>query len=135
MANICFEKQVDGHLANWAINTAQELTWAQFVLLSAVGRDDMPLPAIELGKNVGGWGAWGLHEQLADLGWARREMMLGTAQKTERLGLPQVNVALQEQSLTRSGLLLYDLLWLSRIPKVSVLDVLDKLTTKRPSEA
>jgi hypothetical protein len=58
MANVCFEKQVDGHLANWAINTAQDLTWAQFVLLSAVGRDDMPLPAIKLGKNVSGWGAW-----------------------------------------------------------------------------
>jgi hypothetical protein len=80
-------------------------------------------------------GRMGLHEQLADLGWTRREMILGTARKTERLGLAQVNVALQEQSVTKSGLLLYDLLWLSRIPKVSVLDVLDKLTAKPPGEA
>lgn len=136
MSNVCFEEQIDGHLANWAIKTAQELTWAQFVFLSAVGRDDMqPLPEIELGKDVGGWGSWGLHEQLADLGWARREMILGKARRTERLGLSQVNVALQDQYLTRSGLLLYDLLWLSRIPKISVLDVLDRLTAKPSSES
>lgn len=38
MANVCFENEVDAYLANWTIRTAQELTWAQLVMLAALGR-------------------------------------------------------------------------------------------------
>lgn len=128
MANLCFEKQVDGYLANWAINTAHDLTWAQFVLLSAVGRADTPLPAVVIQDRPQSWVAWGVHEQLADLGYARRGMIYAPLGETEHLGLSFPHVALPDQKLSRAGLLLYQLLWLDRVPKVSVLHVLTQLT-------
>lgn len=66
LANLCFESEVDAYLANWTIRTAQELTWAQFVLLSALGRTERPtLPVVEIGTGAAGWRTWGIHEQLS----------------------------------------------------------------------
>jgi len=135
LANLCFESEVDANLANWTIKTAQELTWAQLVLLSAIGRSDRPtLPAVEIGTNADGWGSWGIHAQLADLGYARREMIQAKADETPRLGLKMPNTRLGEQELSTAGTLLFQLMWLERIPQADVMDVLGVLQVPAASD-
>lgn len=116
LANLAFEPQIDRNLANWAIKTAEELTWAQYVILALIGAEDRAsLPDIEIQNQPPNWNSFGIHEQLADLGHFRREMIYGPPDKTGRLGLSKINLRLREQQLARGGLLLHQLMWLDRI--------------------
>jgi hypothetical protein len=103
------------------------------VLLAAIGRDDVDLPDVEIGRRPLGWSAWGVHEQLADLGYARREMIYGARETTDK-GLPLVNVSLRDQKLATGGVLLWHLLWLGRIPREQASEVLQKLDAPAPGE-
>lgn len=128
MANIAFDASLDAGLANWAITTAEDLTWTQFVLLSAIGRKkQFPLPDEEYGRQLGTWNAWGVHSQLADLGITRREMVGAPSRKTQRMELPIFNYNMRELELRQSGLLLHHLLWLDRIPDADVAAVVASL--------
>jgi hypothetical protein len=127
LANLAFEQQVDRSLANWAIKMAEELTWAQLVLLAMVGAEDVKLPEIEIGKGSPNWNSFGIHEQLADLGYARREMIYGKPDKTPRLGLSKVNLSLSDQKLARGGVLMHELMWLNRIPGSDRAEILKSL--------
>ena len=136
LANVSFESTINAYLANWAIETARELTWAQLVLLSAVGRKDGPrLPDIEIGVGASSWNSWGIHRQLANLGYAQREMIHGKSRKTERLGLTKINLSLTEQELSTAGDLIFGLMWLDRIPVEDVRGVLASLEQADPKEA
>ncbi len=133
MANVCFESEVDDYLANWSIKTAQELTWGQFVLLSAFGRPDRStIPTVKIGNGTGRWRSWGIHQQIADLGWGHREMILAKPEATPRLALSVPNLKLDEQQLSGGGSLLFHLMWLDRIPQSDVADVLAALQTPSP---
>jgi hypothetical protein len=128
MANIAFDASLDAGLANWAISTAEDLTWTQFVLLSAIGRKQrFSLPDEEYGRRVDTWNAWGVHNQLADLGVTRREMVGAPSRKTDRMALSIFNYNISELELRQSGLLLYHLLWLDRVPEGDVTTVVDSL--------
>jgi hypothetical protein len=87
-ANLGFAAEVDEYLANWLLKGADELTWMQLVLLAMIGRkQQFDLPDILIGdRQEGDWTLWGLHEQLADLGWGRRELILLLKPSTARRG-------------------------------------------------
>ena len=121
LANVCFESEVDSYLANWTIKIAQELTWAQLVMLSAVGRSDRPyLSNVEISTGVSEARFWGIHEQWADLGWARREMILPRSGKTPRSGPIR---SLADYKLMTGGALLFQLMCLERIPLADVTEI------------
>lgn len=129
LANIAFEEQVDRHLANWVIRTANELSWTQLIILAIIGSsDESERPEIEIGKSVPTWNSRGIHEQLAELGPGRREMIYGESDATPRLGLSLVNLRLREYKLINGGVLLYQLMWLSRIPALDRAGLVQSLT-------
>jgi hypothetical protein len=135
LANVSFESDIDPFLANWAIDDARELTWAQLVLLSAVGRTEgPPLPDVEIGTAATSWTSWGIHRQLANLGYAQREMIHGTRKETDRLKLAPINMRLREQVLSPAGSLLFQLMWLDRIPEAEVREVLSALEEAGPAD-
>jgi hypothetical protein len=128
MANVAFDAGIDAGLANWAITTAEDLTWTQYVLLSAIGRKErFPLPNEEYMRHVETWSAWGVHNQLADLGVTRREMVGAPSRKTERMALSIFNYNMRDLELRQSGLLPYHLLWLDRIPDADLIDIIGSL--------
>lgn len=128
MANIAFEASLDAGLANWAIASAEDLTWTQFVLLSTVGRKkQFLLPDAEIRGQLGTWNAWGVHNQLADLGITKREMVGAPSHMTRGLELPNFNPNMRELELRQAGLLLHHLLWLDRIPDADVAAVVASL--------
>lgn len=128
MANIAVDDSLDAAVANWAIVTAESLTWTQFLLLAAVGRkDEFALPDGDYGKHMSSWNEWGVHNQLADLGVTRREMVGAPPRKTERMSLSIFNYTMRELELRNAGLLLYQLLWLDRVPATDVAAVISSL--------
>jgi hypothetical protein len=128
MANIAVHDDLDAGVANWAIVTAESLTWTQFLLLAAIGRkDEFSLPDGDYGKHMSSWNEWGVHNQLADLGVTRREMVGAPSRKTERLNLSIFNFTIRELELRHAGLLLYQLLWLDRVPATDVAAVISSL--------
>ncbi len=129
LGNVSFEPVVDRSLASWAISIAQELSWTQFILLSTIGRapDDFVLPDIEIGNSGLDWSSWGVAHQLADLGWAKRELIGGRTEKTERMGLPRINTRLRNQRLQDGGSLLFSLMELNKIPSDDVAPIIATL--------
>lgn len=134
VANLAFESTMDFYLGNWAIKTAGELTWVQLVLLALIGDEEnrSMLPEVEIKSNTQSWNSFGIHEQLADLGYGHRGLIYGPSLKTPNLGLVKPNTRLHEQKLGHGGLLLNHLMWLDRIPSFSRLAVLKSLTEPAP---
>lgn len=133
MANIAFDETLDPSLANWAILTAEDLTWTQFLLLSAIGREgQFVLPEGDYGKHAQTWNAWGLHRQLSDLAYAERNMVGAPRIKTEEMALPLINMNMRELKLQGSGFLLFHLLWLDRVPDRDVSGVVAELEAASP---
>lgn len=69
-------------------------------------------------------GALGVSMNSCPLGYARREMIRAKADETPRLGLKMPNTRLAEQELSTGGILLFQLMWLERIPQADVTEVL-----------
>ena len=125
LANLSFQSNVDEYLANWLLQLADELTWSQLVLLAMIGRkDEFTLPAITIAQSdVTDWTQWGLHEQLADLGYGKRNI-IGTPREVseKKPGGPQftipprINRLLPDMQLVNTGPLIYALMQLNRVP-------------------
>lgn len=128
MANIAIDDSLDAGVANWAIATAESLTWTQFLLLAAIGRpDEFELPDGDYGTHSPNWNAWGVHNQLADLGVTKREMVGAPSRKTENLNLSIFNFNMSDLELRHAGLLLFHLLWLDRVPATDIAEVTSRL--------
>jgi hypothetical protein len=121
IANVAFDAGIDLHTANWCLRAAQELSWTQLVLLRIVA-DDLLTSMLNgnIGANEANWGAWTLHEQLADLGIARRNLINAPSKHTPDIGLPYPNMELSQQKLAPGGQLLHGLMWLDRVPQFEV---------------
>jgi hypothetical protein len=122
LANLSFEIEIDEYLANWLLRTAETLTWSQLVLLAMIGRKDrFDVPAVRIGESGPDWTPWGLHQQLADLGYGKLEF-IGIPQPEAgpknpgTFTIPRINLDLRDQQLVGAGALLYPLMWLERIP-------------------
>jgi hypothetical protein len=129
LANLSFEPNIDEYLANWLLQLANQLTLAQLVLLAMIGRkDNFDLPAVTIGTGADTWTPWGLHEQLADLGYAKREL-IGPHKGEETFGTfpGRVNRELPSMELRNAGLLIYQLMWLDRIPSPDIQTMIERL--------
>jgi hypothetical protein len=133
-ANLAFEPHMDPYLGNWAIKTAGELTWVQLVLLALIGDEENRdrLPDVEIKSNPPSWNSFGIHEQLADLGYGRRGLIYGGPRETPNNKFLSPDIRLREQKLGRGGLLLQHLMWLDRIPPSSRVAVVNSLTERAP---
>jgi hypothetical protein len=56
-----------------------------------------------------------VHQQLADLAFAKREL-IGVSRKTEKYQILRVDLGLPDMELFSGGLLLYQMMWLTKIP-------------------
>ena len=118
LGNVCFESEVDSYLANWTIKTAQELTWAQLVMLSAVGRSDRPiLPNVEISTGASEARSWGIHEQ-----WGRPRVGAPRDDPCEVKEDAPVR-SLADYKLMTGGTLLFQLMCLERIPLADVTEI------------
>jgi hypothetical protein len=129
LANLSFQSDVDEYLANWLVQLADELTWGQLVLLAMVGRkDEFTLPAITVANtDVMPWSQWGLHEQLANLGYGQRSLIGNQRKMPEsKPGKPQFTIParierlLPNMQLVNTGPLIYALMALNRIPSEDI---------------
>jgi len=133
LANISFRPEVDEYLANWLLNLADELTWMQLVLLALVGRkDDFQLPDVIVGETRGDWTQWGLHQQLSDLGYGRRELVMASRAPSETgsgsYSIPaRIDRRLVAAELQGAALWLYPLMWLHRVPARDIGTAIDLL--------
>jgi hypothetical protein len=125
LANLGFEDDVDEYLANWLLRLAEQLTWSQLVLLGMIGRkESFTLPEVMLtGRGVTDWTPFGLREQLADLGYGRRNIIGAPRQEQEtskdgsQIRIPaHINLYLPDMQLINVGALLFPLMQLNRIP-------------------
>lgn len=126
LANFAFEKQIDRYLANWLIATIDDLTWAQLCLLAAVARKelDIDLPEVEIGSSPRAWSAWGLHQQLRNIGHYGNRTLFSATTQTERAALPIADFDLQKQKLTTVGHLIYEIMELARVPAAEIKEIL-----------
>jgi hypothetical protein len=125
LANLSFQSNVDEYFANWLLKLADELTWSQLVLLAMIRRkDEFTLPAITIAdSDVMQWSQWGLHEQLANLGYGQRNL-IGRPRKVAendpretQFSIPQhIERLLPNMQLVNTGPLIYALMQLNRIP-------------------
>jgi hypothetical protein len=129
LANLSFQSNVDEYLANWLLQLADELTWGQLILLAMVGRkDEFTLPAVTVANtDVMSWSQWGLHEQLANLGYGQRSLIGNPRKMPESsAGKPQFTIPphierlLPNMQLVNTGPLIYSLMALNRIPSEDI---------------
>jgi hypothetical protein len=130
LANVAVDAGIDLHTANWAVHTAQELSWTQLVLLRIVGDEAAvgELPG-NIGSNENNWSSWTLHEELMDLGWGHRGLITAPSTRTPLTGARVPNTRLGDHRLASGGLLLHDLMWLDRVRQIEVDAVLAGLGT------
>ena len=124
LANIAFAEGLDRWLANRISRTAERLSWSQLVILSAVASEDITLPAVVLGQNIRSWIGWAAQQEAIDL--LAEGYLTTTPDRTPRFGLSAPNQRLAEARLGMGGVLLVELMWLTRIPDQDVEAVLSR---------
>ncbi len=133
LANLSFESEIDEYLANWLLQLANELTWTQLVLLAMIHRKgEFNLPSITIGTGLSGWTPWGLRQQLADLGYAKRELIgLPPPPPGSGPSIPVIPRKVEREpahmELHSGGMLIYQLMWLDRIPDADIQLLIDRL--------
>lgn len=127
MGNLCFESGIDEFVGDWLLRQADELSWTQYVLLAAIGVPSVTLPAADVQAGIQDWASWGMHEQLADLGYARRELVGAPSRTTARMGLSLPNTTMSELTLRSGGQLLFELMSLADVPPADINDALYRL--------
>lgn len=130
LANLAVDPEIELHTANWAVHTAQQLSWTQLVLLRIVG-DKAVVGELtgNIGSNENNWSSWTLHEELMDLGWGRRGLITAPSTRTPLTGARVPNTRLGDHRPAPGGLLLHDLMWLDRMMQTEVDAVLAGLRT------
>ena len=124
LARVAFEPEITADTAAYMIRTAEELTWQQYVLLALIGRlDEFEVEGIETSTHAPEFAAWAAHKQLAELGDFSRGLILGGREQTPR-GFQKFATELSSYKLGWGGDLLYQSMWLDRMPKRDILEVL-----------
>lgn len=124
LANIAFESTVDAASAHDLITEAQELSYAQLVMVSIVAGEKVSTLPSSGGGTVSTLSALTARRQLEDLGYARRELI---GVKGPEHGLPTNLSVPNAQQLSPRGRVLYTLMELGRIPPTDVDETLELL--------
>ncbi|MET1087649.1 MAG: hypothetical protein ABWY04_11105 [Arthrobacter sp.] len=134
-ANIAFDSGISPSAAQWAVTTAETLSWSQFQLLAVVGRaEQLDLGLITVGKSGANWDSYALHADLRDLGIANRHLIFGGTEETwNKISVP--SSALQTFTLGSGGNLLHALLGLEEIPIDDLHGVVTRLQAAEPVES
>ncbi|GAA2587741.1 hypothetical protein GCM10010399_17180 [Dactylosporangium fulvum] len=133
IANVAYTPNIDRASANWAVRTASELGWTQYMLLSTVGRESISLPDVEIGKSNQNWHSWSIHHELHDLSWTR-SLVGAPPLQTESLRLTKINTNAAAMRLNSGGTLLFHLLELNEVPLQELEDLLNRMTREAPEE-
>lgn len=113
-ANVATDPKVDAALAAASLASARELTWRQYVLLAALGRENSSgLLGGQLEDDPGSWSGWGARQELNDL--LERNYVMGGTDHTERFSLPLPSSDMTRLKLARRGVLMCHLLSLDTI--------------------
>lgn len=127
LARVAYEPEITADTAAYLIRTAEELTWQQYVLLALIGRlDEFEVEGIETNTHAPEFAAWAAHKQLAELGDFGRALIIGGREETS-LGLQKYATELSSYKLGWGADLLYQSMWLDRIPRRDILEVLGLL--------
>jgi hypothetical protein len=114
LANLPFEPAIDRYTANLLLRTAQELSYRQLCLLALVAKKDQHiLPNKSRPADGISWGAWSVKEELDDLGYGKREMVMAAHHGP---GLPTNIGVPADLALRTAGTALYELMGLAEIP-------------------
>jgi hypothetical protein len=119
LAMVATEREIDVQTAHWLVKIAEDLTWTQYQQLAIVARiDELEVPDIQIeASGASSWSARNAMLQLEDLGWGKRELILGKLRPgDEKLAVGPINRRLREQELNGNGLILNWALGLHRIP-------------------
>jgi hypothetical protein len=113
VANLPFRPDIDRDTANLLLRLAQELSYRQLSLLALVAKkDEHVLPTTpDVAQGIT-WEARSCRQELAELGYARRELVLAVpnANLPTNIGVPSDFVLANEATV------LYELMELSEIP-------------------
>lgn len=114
IAGLPFVPGIDRYTANLLLRTAQELSYRQLCLLALVAKKDQHiLPNTSRPADSIGYEEWSVKEELDDLGYAKRELVLpahkGLGFRTN-IGVPA------DLELKAGGVALYALMELTEIP-------------------
>lgn len=137
IAALAFTEGLDREAANWMLRTAEELSWAQYVLIALIGSTEEKdsLPDRQMHTGISGWRAWAVHEDLADLGFGKRELVLADdSRKTEKYELPFPNLNMGMFRLRRGGQLLHYGLGLDEVPQADRDEIRSLLTARADPE-
>jgi hypothetical protein len=119
-ANAAVHEEVDAHACATALRDATNLSWRQYTLLAAVGRNDrLPLPDVAISVGGTDWSSWGTRHELERL--YTDGYFAASRRETTRLGLPLFNLALRDQKLSTRGFLIHQMLNLDELPDAEVL--------------
>jgi hypothetical protein len=125
VANLPFERVIDRYGGNFLLRTAQDLSYRQLCLLALVAKKtEHVLPNTSERAPSTSWEAWFLKEELDDLGYAKRDLVLPerqgldpsadtgvvTADLPTNIGVPA------DLKLAPGGAALYKLMGLAEIP-------------------
>lgn len=111
LAQIAYHEEISVETAMWMVNTAERLTWTQYMLISMIGRNEQfELGAIEVGRGINSWKGWAIHEEIKAMGPFGLNIMGAPGKKTPNLGLELFNMDLADFKLGNGGRLLYEFL-------------------------
>jgi hypothetical protein len=114
IANLPFEPAIDRYTANLLLRTAQELSYRQLCLLALVAKKNQHvLPNTSAPASGIGWEAWSVKEELDDLGYGKRELVLGVHRGP---GLPTNIGVPADLELKTGGTALHELMGLAEVP-------------------
>jgi hypothetical protein len=135
LAQIAYHEEISVETAMWMVGTAERLTWTQYALISMIGRkEQFDLRGIEVGKGIGSWKGWAIHEELKALGPFGLSIMGAPAKETVPANLGLFNMDLADFHLGNGGRLLYDFLGVSDIPAQEISGLIEALR-EGPNEA
>jgi len=118
LGNLAFETKVDRVTAHRVLRTSEELSFTQFQLLGLYLRDDIALPDGEPVPGEITWHAQSVADELSNLGFAQRELVLASGR-----GVKVLSSIPSQLGLTSRGRLIADLLGLDALPEEEARDV------------
>lgn len=116
LANVAFIPTIDAATANFALKTAEGLSWLELCLIGIIDQPEKyPLPDSPI-QTAKAWETHTVRSRLTRMADVGSELLMYGRTKTERAGLPIVDTNLSSIRLTNTGKLIAGLMELSTIP-------------------
>ncbi len=131
LANVAFIPTIDSATANFALQTAEGLSWLELCLIAIVDQPEKyPLPKSEPQK-AADWKTHTVRSRLIRMADIGGELLTYGRTKTARVGLPLIDTNLSSIHLTGTGKLVAGLMELSTIPAAELCSIYDLVLLER----